>query len=114
MIFFLAVAIYGSYVPWNYAPIDWNTTLERFGQTPYLNLGVGHRADWVANILLFVPLGFCGLAILTLGEPSPLRRTLAFGGVVCLGCFLSLGIEFGQIWFPLRTVSQNDVLAELL
>ena len=50
--------VYGSLVPldFHYRPLA--AAWDAFLQTPYLHLDVGSRADWVANILLYIPLGF--------------------------------------------------------
>src|SRR4029079_16705846 len=73
---------------------------------------VNDRADWVANILLFVPLSFLALGALTVDTRSRVARFVAAVPVV-VGCMgLSVLIEFVQIWFPTRTVSLNDIVAE--
>ena len=53
-LFFTGIAIYGSLVPWHFRPTDWQSAAARFAEAPYLDLGIGSRADWVANILLFM------------------------------------------------------------
>jgi len=110
---YVAFVIYGSLVPLDFHPRPLREAWESFERIPYLELGIGSRADWVANILLFVP-----LAYLWLGALWPNRRPVA--GVlvsiwvlfVCI--VLSVAIEFTQIFFPPRTVSVNDILAEAL
>lgn len=110
---YLGFVIYGSLVPLDFRPVPWEQAVARFGDIPYLNLGIASRADWVANILLFIPLAFFWNAML-----AP-RRSVAGGIVVSLlvtagGVALSIGIEFSQIFFPPRTVSLNDILAEAI
>lgn len=110
---YLGFVIYGSLVPLDFRPVPWEQAVARFGDIPYLNLGIASRADWVANILLFIPLAFFWNAVL-----AP-RRSVAGGIMVSLllmaGCVaLSIGIEFSQIFFPPRTVSLNDILAEAI
>ncbi len=60
-----AFAIYGSLVPLNYQPIEWAVAVERFRNLPPLWFGMGSRADWVANILLFVPVTFLWMGAIT-------------------------------------------------
>ena len=55
---YAALAIYGSLVPLQYHPLAWAEAADRFRTMPYLSLDSGGRADWVANILLFVPLAY--------------------------------------------------------
>ena len=67
-------------------------------------LGVGGWFDVVANVLLFVPLGFLyPLTRAADDEPSP-------GRVFLLGLLLSAGIEATQLFEPERVTSFVDVL----
>lgn len=111
--FFTAIAIYGSLVPLNFRPLSFDVAWERFRQIPYLHLSLRHRADWVANILLFVPLGFCWLGTLSYARRDIVRWLGALFVLLCLA-LLTGAIEFTQLWFPPRTVSQNDIFAETL
>ncbi len=109
---FAGFAIYGSLVPLNYTPLEWTAAVERFRQISWLELGVVHRADWVANILLFVPLGFLGLASTEVDQRPGLRTGVVVLLSLAIWSALSLSIEFTQLWFPPRTVSLNDLIAE--
>lgn len=115
---FLALAytvfvVYGSLVPLVFRPLPWDEAVARFGAMPFLRLGIGSRADWMANLLLFIPLTFIWMGVLA-APGTPLRRLAATLAVIPAATALSLGIEFTQIFFPQRTVSQNDVFAETL
>lgn len=104
--------VYGSLLPFNYQPREFTDALEQFWQIPYLQLEVKHLADWMANLLLFVPISYCATAAISVNLKSGLLRV---SGALCVWLFcaaLSLGVEFLQLWFPGRTVSQNDLLAE--
>jgi len=110
-ILYLAFVIYGSLVPLQIVPLPLGEAWRRFQEIPYLAIGMQGRADWVANLLLMIPLSFLWLAALDPGS-GPLRRA-ALSITVWLGCIaLALSIEFAQIFFPQRTVSINDLLAE--
>jgi VanZ family protein len=108
---YLCFVIYGSLVPLQFRPMPIDTALEKFSAIPYLNLGIASRADWVANILLFIPLAYCWTGALWHRRLTTLR---AFASVAVLLCCvaLAIGIEFTQLFFPPRTVSINDVVAE--
>lgn len=110
---YTAFVVYGSLVPLEYRALPLGEAFARFGEIPYLNLGIGSRADWVANILLFVPLAFVWLGVLW-HRWSAAMRIVASLGVWLAAVALSFGIEFTQLFFPQRTVSQNDILAETL
>ncbi|MDR6983600.1 glycopeptide antibiotics resistance protein [Rheinheimera pacifica] len=110
-VLYLAFIIYGSLVPLRYVALPFNDAIERFWQIPYLQLGIRSRADWVANILLFVPFAFllCALSF----RPGATAVNLLPAGVIWLFCAaLAVSIEFTQLYFPQRTVSINDIIAE--
>ncbi len=111
--FWALALVYGSLVPLNYRPLDWEETFRRAREIPFLELGVQSRADWVANGLLFFPLGLLGAASLGWTGGTG-RRTCGCIIAAAGGCLLAMALEVTQLWFPGRTVSQNDVLAEIL
>ncbi len=108
---YTAFAIYGSLVPLDYHPHPLAEAVAAFRDLRYLELGIASRADWVANILLFIPLAF-----LWLGALWPTRtlaaRVVASVAVLVGAALLAAGIEFLQFYFPQRTQSLNDILAE--
>lgn len=108
---YTAFVIYGSMVPLHFRQRPLGEAWEYFQHIPYLELGIGSRADWVANILLFVPLAFLWLGVLWPKRGS-VARVLGAGFVLLCCVGLSAGIEFTQIFFPPRTVSLNDMIAE--
>jgi len=111
---YLLLVIYGSLIPFDYRPVPISEIWSRFLDMPYLRLGVASRADWIANILLYVPMGF--LSVAWMGETARSTR----GKFLCvlvgfLGCsFIAATIEFLQIFISPRTVSFNDIIAENL
>ena len=109
---YAAFVVYGSLIPldFHYRPLT--AAWDAFLQTPYLHLGLGSRADWVANILLYIPLGFLATGWLAAASRS---RGVAAGIVVFVLCVLvAVGVEFTQLYFPPRTVSLNDIVAEII
>ena len=108
---YMAFVIYGSLVPLDFQPRPLSEALNSFSAIRYLDLGIGSRADWVANILLFIPLSFLLLGVFWPRQGIGIRLLVSL--LVSLLCLmLSIGIEFTQLFFPPRTVSQNDILAE--
>ncbi len=73
----------------------------------------------MANVLLYIPVGFVGTCTF-LDEPGGrrARRSLYLAwaslAVFLVGSALALAVEFAQIYFPPRTVSLNDVVAEVV
>ncbi|BCX82215.1 hypothetical protein MIT9_P1800 [Methylomarinovum caldicuralii] len=109
---YLGFVVYGSLIPFRLRPLSLAQALENFQHIAYLQLGPGSRADWIANIVLYLPLAFlaCG-AFLGLRQvrPRPLPAlVLIFGG--CLA--VAVAVEFVQQFFAPRTVSLNDLIAE--
>ncbi|KVW96888.1 VanZ family protein [Thiobacillus denitrificans] len=110
---YTAFVIYGSLVPLEFRALPWDEAVARFGAIPFLQLGIGSRADWVANLLLFIPLTFLWMGALSAGA-GRLRTALVTLALIPAAIALSVGIEFTQLFFPQRTVSQNDIYAETL
>jgi glycopeptide antibiotics resistance protein len=110
---YTAFVLYGSLVPLEFRAIPWDEAVVQFAAIPWLRLGIGSRADWVANLLLFIPLTFLWMGALAAGRVLGLRL-LATLALIPAAIALSAGIEFTQLFFPQRTVSQNDIYAETL
>ena len=111
---YLFFVVYGSLVPLEWRDVPFDQALTKFSNIGYLQLGAVSRADWVANIVLYVPLAFLGcVSILGLRPPGVASY---LGALVILACCLAIavGVEFTQIFFAPRTVSLNDLLAEAI
>lgn len=106
------LAIYGSLVPLEFRSITLSEAVERFRNIRYLELGIQSRSDLVANVLLFVPLGFLWSACWVRSGRSGARELVKGAVIVMALVALACAIEFTQLWFPRRTVSLNDILAE--
>jgi VanZ family protein len=108
---YLLFVVYGSLVPIDFHPHPINDAWAAFLRTPYLSLGINSRADWVANGVLYVPVGFLSAVALSHRFRSvPSAIVYLAAGMLCFG--LAISIEFTQIFFPPRTVSLNDIIAE--
>lgn len=114
-LWFLLFVVYGSLVPLDFHPKPLDAAWGEFLKIRYLDLGLLARADWIANILLYVPLGFCFTAALGRADGRAGMRSLIAGIAVFVTCAaVAVGIEFTQFFFPPRTVSLNDIIAELI
>ena len=103
--------VYGSLVPFEFTTIPLGAALGQFAETPWLNMGIGSRADWVANLLLYAPIAFLLLA--AVWPPTLLGKTAACVAVWGISTGLAVVVEFVQVFTP-RTVSLNDLVAESL
>jgi len=112
MLAFVAFVIYGSLVPLTYKYVPIEQAFEKYANAFSQPVVVKNRADWLANILLFIPLGFVAMGWLSVDVRRP--NPLAIAGVLISCALLSAGIEFTQIYFPPRDTSINDVVAETL
>ncbi len=106
--------VYASLVPLNYHPLSLTETWVRFLKTPWFRLDVDRRADWVANGLILLPAGFCAAGAIDWRRRTRWPLCLASPLIVSVLVTLVIGIEFVQIWFPPRVVSQNDMFAGIL
>lgn len=104
--------VYGSLVPLDFHPIPWDVAWHKLRAAPMLQLGIESRADWVANGVLYLPVGFLSAAMLAGRAPGTARRLAAAGLAMAWGVALAVVVEFAQTAFPPRTVSRNDLLAE--
>ena len=100
---------YGSLVPLEFRPRP--DAWQAFMATPWLSLGVGSRADWVANILLYLVLAYFVTGAVWASRLGRVARMLLLGLVLTTVLAMAVGIEYLQLFFPPRTVSRNDLLA---
>mgnify|MGYP000229232654 CR=1 FL=1 len=54
----VAFVVYGSLVPWDFNPVPMDQAISQFMRISLLQVGAEGRADWVANGVLYVPVGF--------------------------------------------------------
>lgn len=110
---YMTFIVYGSLLPFEMKPIPLDVAWANFQQIPTLLIGVSGRADFVANILLYIPAGFLLCGWLVGPSSRPVVKTI--GAVVGLAFLvaLALSVEFIQQYFPARTVSRNDLIADI-
>ena len=111
---YLLFVVYGSLIPFEYRAHSFDEAVAKFANIPYLALGIASRADWIANIVLYIPLSF--LACLWLGGAGRIQAAhyLLLPVVLALMLAIATAVEFTQIFFAPRTVSINDLIAETL
>lgn len=114
LLLYATFVVYGSLVPLDYHPRSLPGAWLAFQRIPYLRLGVASRADWVANILLYMPLAFLGSAVVATSMRTASGRLFGIALVITASVLLAFGVEFAQLFFPPRTVSQNDLIAETI
>lgn len=108
---YLFFVVYGSLVPLDFNPLPFEQAWAVFQHISMYELGVESRADWIANGVLYVPVGFLTAHLLMQTFAAVQRAPLLFFAGL-LSVALAVGVEFTQIFFPPRTVSLNDLIAE--
>jgi VanZ family protein/O-antigen ligase len=113
VLIYLAIIVYGSLLPFHWNGLSLSAAWANFQHIPLLKLGVASRADLVANLLLYIPFGLllCGWLVGENRQP----RLMSIGMLLSLllSLTVALGVEFIQQFFAPRTVSLNDIFAEL-
>jgi VanZ family protein len=108
---YLVFVVYGSLVPLKFHYVPLNVAWRQFLGIRYLSLGIASRADLVSNLLLLVPLTFFAMGTFARRD-APVSRWFVIAAIAAAAGALAVAIEFTQIYFPQRTVSLNDILAE--
>lgn len=106
--------VYGSLVPLDFHPLPWPAAWQRLLDAPMLKLGVESRADWIANGVLYLPVGFLSTGVFIGRNASAGRKWVSGILGMGFGWALAIGVELAQTAFPPRTVSLNDLLAEAI
>ena len=108
----LTFVVYGSLVPLDYRPLPFEQALAAFRNIPFLQLGLESRADWVANGVLYWPLGYLSATLLidTFHRRVWVLPAMLLAALFCIA--VAIAVEFTQLFFPPRTVSLNDLWAE--
>lgn len=99
----IALIAYGSLYPFNFKPdAIQGGVLQALHRLSWARAG---RGDRIANVLLYLPLGFC----LFLWLAARLRRDVAFFIATLCGSLLSLSIEVAQVYISSRVPSFTDL-----
>lgn len=105
----VALIAYGSLYPFNFKPdaVDGGGLVEALRELSWARAG---RGDRIANVLLYLPLGFC----LFLWLDTRVRRSVALVLAVVIGSALSLAIEVAQVYISIRVPSLTDLTLNAL
>src|SRR6185312_5013088 len=97
----------------HYVPMGLGEAWDKFLSVRFVSHGSNERPDWIANMLMPVPLTFLINSMFGMGIITGRRAT---GIVVALvtGVLFVLAIKYAQIFFPPRTVTLNYITAQLI
>lgn len=108
----MAFIVYGSFVPFEYRPRPWSEAWAEYKWALPERFLPGSRSDFIANIVLGIPLGFALVGAFRV-DRSGIGGTLVAGvGAVVIGTVLAATVEFGQLFFPGRYCTGSDVWAQ--
>ena len=95
----------------HFVALDPEAAWRMFKATRYLVNGSDQRPDWIANLLMLIPLGFLAAGTFWPRHERKLRW-LAAGAALCCCLSLVLTVKYLQLFFPPRTVSLNYIEAQ--
>jgi VanZ family protein len=107
----IAFAIYGSLVPLHARAMTFAQALTEFRRLHYVPFALASKTDFLANVTLFIPIGFLSTGALSAGRPRSVAL-MVLPLVAGFAAALSVSMEFAQIFIPDRTASLNDVANE--
>lgn len=107
---YLIFVCYGSWVPLGFTYRPFSEALRIFSELPFSEQSIESATDWSTNFILLIPLTFL-CAQLFLPTQRGLSRLLGVILIFAFGIAVAFFLEFSQLYFPPRTVSQKDILA---
>jgi glycopeptide antibiotics resistance protein len=113
-LFFAGIAVYGSLVPFHYAPLGFGEAVGQLKEILKGPVRPGSRSNFVANILLGMPISYCLLAALSATHRNRMWTVLCVPLVGALCAALSVAVEFAQLWIPERVASLSDIVAQII
>jgi glycopeptide antibiotics resistance protein len=107
-------ALYGSLVPFEIRRVTFEQALRLYETLWSQPLVILSRTDFIANVLLTGPLGFCLMALMRLDRRGVVGAAMAAVLTVIAGAAFALGLEFLQVFTMDRVPSISDVTAQAL
>ena len=107
--------LYGSLVPFDIQWLSWPEIKYHLAHIHFYPIGITGKTDFLANILLFIPLGFAAMGWCNSQSDSinPITYILFKASLLTLlGLTYSLFVESCQIFVKSRVPSYTDVTAE--
>src|SRR5580658_3261316 len=115
LLLYALFVVYASIVPsplgFHFVPRDPQEVWHAFLATPFFNNGSDQRPDWIANLLMMVPLGLLATGAFGTGRHLA-ARVLGTVLALLLGIGFVLAVKYAQMYFPPRTVSLNYIIAQ--
>jgi VanZ family protein len=109
---FVAFAVWGSLFPFNFSLMPPRVALRMFLMPWHAGAATWSITDLASNVLLFLPIGLFGTAVLESRFARSTPRWIAGIVAMALAIVLSVTLELTQAFVPYRTPSIVDVMAE--
>lgn len=109
-----AFIAYGSLVPLDFHPLPFSVALARFTAGLTYSIHIDSNTDFATNVLLGLPLGYLTLAALCSDRRRSFGTIIAALFAVAVCGAVALGVEFAQTFFPGRTPSYSDIVAQII
>lgn len=105
----LGVVLYFTLLPFRFGDLSLREAWEIYRAMELYELRPRARQQWVANVLMFVPLGFFWTGWLARRVTRAGGRVVVGVGVALLGLAVTASVEFVQAWIPARVPSPIDL-----
>ncbi|WP_026289461.1 VanZ family protein [Thioalkalivibrio sp. AKL12] len=105
----LGAAIYLTLLPFEFGSVSLERAWEIYRGMSLTGPGTSGRQQFMANALMFLPLGFFWTAWLTHGRRNRLTALTVFAFVAALGLAVTASVEFLQVWLPYRHPAGADI-----
>ena len=109
-----AFTVYGSLVPFAFRHRPWPEAVGAFKWVLDHRIGIASRSDWAANCLLGGPLGFFLLGACRVDRGGETGTLIAAALLLPVCVLFPAAVEFAQLYFPGRSCSASDILAQSL
>jgi VanZ family protein len=97
----------------HYVPMGLDQAWEKLLSVRFVPHGSNERPDWIANMMMPVPLTFLINSMFAMGIVTG-RRTMGIVVSIVIGVVFVLSIKYAQLFFPPRTVTLNYITAQLI
>ena len=105
----LAGAVYLTLLPFQFGDVTLQQAWETYRNMSLTGPGASGRAQFMANLFMFMPLGFFWAAWLSYGQRGLGVALRAFLAVATLGLLTTATVEFLQVWLPFRHPAGADI-----
>ena len=97
----------------HYVPLGFGEAWDKFMSVRFVPHGSNERPDWIANMMLPIPLAFLISSAAGFGGQAG-RRATGIAVTLAVSVLIILAIKYAQLFFPPRTVTLNYITAQLI